>query len=225
VSPQTNTGTSTDAPDLHHTRLPNGVGAIVLTGDWTTVALAPRVPDLSHERLRGAEHPPVSWDLSGVQKLDQTGALLLWRAWGRSLPDKLLIPMTLEEYFAHLPQAPPVGSERFVRFSLTHVVTLLGNGALGFINQLRDIIALIGRLLLDLANVAKHPQRWPGREISAGVYRGGAQALGILGLVGFLIGVVLSYLSGDQLRRFGAEIYVVNLLGNHRSVGIRQEHL
>ena len=43
--------------------------------------------------------------------------------------------------------------------------------------------------------------------------RPGAQALGILGLVGFLIGVVMSYLSGDQLRRFGAEVYVVNLLG------------
>ncbi|MBV8804200.1 MAG: ABC transporter permease, partial [Sinobacteraceae bacterium] len=59
----------------------------------------------------------------------------------------------------------------------------------------------------------RHPGRWPGREVSAGVYRGGAQALAILGLVGFLIGVVLSYLSGDQLRRFGAEIFVVNLLG------------
>jgi phospholipid/cholesterol/gamma-HCH transport system permease protein len=35
----------------------------------------------------------------------------------------------------------------------------------------------------------------------------------ILALVGFLIGVVLSYLSGDQLRKFGAEVYVVNLLG------------
>ena len=37
--------------------------------------------------------------------------------------------------------------------------------------------------------------------------------MGILALVGFLIGVVLSYLCGDQLRRFGAEMYVVDLLG------------
>jgi phospholipid/cholesterol/gamma-HCH transport system permease protein len=74
-------------------------------------------------------------------------------------------------------------------------------------------VQLIGRLVLDLLDLARNPQYWPGREISAGVYRAGAQALGILALVGFLIGVVLSYLSGDQLRRFGAELYVVNLLG------------
>jgi len=51
------------------------------------------------------------------------------------------------------------------------------------------------------------------REISLGVFHAGPQAMGILALVGFLIGVVLSYLSGDQLRRFGADLYVVNLLG------------
>src|SRR5262249_43837070 len=96
---------------------------------------------------------------------------------------------------------------------LRRVVMQLGLGTLAFVNQLHDVVVLIGQLLLDAANVAKHPGRWPGREISAGVFRGGAQALGILGLVGLLIGVVLSYLSGDQLRRFGAEVYVVNLLG------------
>jgi phospholipid/cholesterol/gamma-HCH transport system permease protein len=75
------------------------------------------------------------------------------------------------------------------------------------------MVQLIGRMLLDIMDLARHPRRWPAREISAGVYRAGAQAMGILALVGFLIGVVLSYLCGDQLRRFGAEMYVVDLLG------------
>jgi phospholipid/cholesterol/gamma-HCH transport system permease protein len=55
--------------------------------------------------------------------------------------------------------------------------------------------------------------RGPWREISANVYHAGFQALGITALVGFLIGVVLSFLSAQQLRTFGGDIYLVNLLG------------
>src|SRR5690606_13623024 len=50
-------------------------------------------------------------------------------------------------------------------------------------------------------------------EISAQIYHAGAQALGITALVGFLIGVVLSYLSSQQLALFGASVYIVDLLG------------
>src|SRR5262249_50079354 len=115
--------------------------------------------------------------------------------------------------FTHMPQAVVGGSHSLVRLRLPQLVGRIGHATFDFARQLREMVALIGRLLLDVADLARHPRRWPGREVSAGVYCGGAQAFGILGLVGFLIGVVLSYLSGDQLRRFGAEIYVVNLLG------------
>jgi hypothetical protein len=52
-----------------------------------------------------------------------------------------------------------------------------------------------------------------GAEISAGIYRTGAQALAITALVGFLVGIVLSYLSAQQLKTFGADIFIINLLG------------
>jgi len=61
--------------------------------------------------------------------------------------------------------------------------------------------------------VFREPSRIPWREISANLYRTGAQALGITAVVGFLVGIVLSYLSAQQLRSFGADIYIVNLLG------------
>ena len=41
----------------------------------------------------------------------------------------------------------------------------------------------------------------------------GVNAMPIVGLLSFLIGVVIAYQGADQLRRFGAEIYTVNLLG------------
>jgi len=67
--------------------------------------------------------------------------------------------------------------------------------------------------VLDAVQLVRHPARVPIREISANIYRTGAQALGITALVGFLIGVVLSYLSSNQLRTFGADVFIVNILG------------
>jgi phospholipid/cholesterol/gamma-HCH transport system permease protein len=51
------------------------------------------------------------------------------------------------------------------------------------------------------------------REISATIYHSGLRSLPITTLVGFLIGVVLSYLIGEQLHDFGADGYIVNLMG------------
>lgn len=59
----------------------------------------------------------------------------------------------------------------------------------------------------------RNPREIPALEISAAAFRGGAQALPIMALVGFLIGIVLSYLSAGQLRNLGAGFLIVNLLG------------
>jgi len=206
--------TEANAPALRVASLPGDGQNVALTGEWTTLRLAQRASSLNRELMRHAAQPRVSWDLSRVEMLDGTGALLLWRAWGRSFPGQLLMPMALKESFARLPNGDTDGAEPIARRrDLARPVVQLGEGLLNFIEQLRDLVWLFGRLLLDLVDLAKHPKRWPRREISAGIYRTGAQAMGILALVGFLIGVVLSYLSGDQLRRFGAEMYVVDLLG------------
>jgi phospholipid/cholesterol/gamma-HCH transport system permease protein len=187
---------------------------IALTGQWTTLGLVRRVPALKGELARHSAGADISWDLSRLDKLDHTGALLLWQTWGRVLPKKHLIPAPLRGYFTRLRGEDADGIEtREQEPRLVREVERVGQGFIGGLGRLRDLVSLFGRLVLDLGEIARRPGQWPVREISAGVYRAGAQAMPILALVGFLIGVVLSYLSGDQLRKFGAEVFVVNLLG------------
>jgi phospholipid/cholesterol/gamma-HCH transport system permease protein len=92
-------------------------------------------------------------------------------------------------------------------------VVAIGTGLFVIAEHGRKLLLLLGGFVLDFAKLLRHPLRGPWREISAQVYRVGTQALGITALVGFLIGVVLSYLSAQQLAVFGAGQFIVKLLG------------
>jgi phospholipid/cholesterol/gamma-HCH transport system permease protein len=85
--------------------------------------------------------------------------------------------------------------------------------------NLREITILVGQLLLDLGHILRHPGDMPWRETSANLYKSGVRAMPVTALVGFLIGVVLSYLSALQLKSFGADVYIINILG----IGIIRE--
>lgn len=205
---------TTDLPVIHAQRMPLGSFILRLSGNWTTLGLASSFGSLREEIKRHSGDARLGWDLSAIERIDHTGALFLWRTWGQSFPTHLVISEAVREYFAVLSPfrgsgSPSVAATRLVRRGIER----LGVGARNLLAQLFAIVSLIGLLLLDAVSLTRNPRRWPAREISAAVYRAGAQALGILGLVGFLIGVVLSYVAGEQLHRFGMEIYVVNLLG------------
>jgi phospholipid/cholesterol/gamma-HCH transport system permease protein len=85
--------------------------------------------------------------------------------------------------------------------------------------HLRDGISLLGQLALDIAGMLRRPREIPLRELSAGVFRAGVTALPVTMLVGFLVGIVLTYLSALQLKRYGADLLVINIVG----VGVLRE--
>ena len=93
------------------------------------------------------------------------------------------------------------------------IVALVGRKVLGVFDHLATMIMVLGQVVLDTAFLVRRPARIPWREISSNIYRTGTQALGITALVGFLVGVVLSYLSAQQLKLFGADAFIINILG------------
>jgi phospholipid/cholesterol/gamma-HCH transport system permease protein len=91
----------------------------------------------------------------------------------------------------------------------------LGFGALILraLDHMKGFVQLIGQLTIDLRELVRAPHRAPWRDFSGHLYRIGATALPITALVGGLIGVVLAYLTAQQLRQFGADAYIVDILG------------
>jgi phospholipid/cholesterol/gamma-HCH transport system permease protein len=92
-------------------------------------------------------------------------------------------------------------------------LVLLGRRVLSLGAQVGEVVVLSGQLLLDTIALLRRPTRIPWREISANIHRTGGQALPIVAMVGFLVGVVLSYLFARQLQVYGANIYIINILG------------
>lgn len=189
----------------------DGTPRLLLAGNCILAALEQRRQALSTELAACAADPKLHWDLSGIEQMDDAGAVLLWRAWGARLPAHLLLRPEQERLFSRLGKTPPLPppASRGVLWP----VVAVGRGGLLLWEHLTGIVILAGQLLLDMKYLAGHPARIPWREISANLFRTGAQALGITALVGFLIGVVLSYLSSKQLQIFGADIFIINILG------------
>jgi phospholipid/cholesterol/gamma-HCH transport system permease protein len=189
----------------------NGAPRLVLTGNCTVAALGTRLHGLSAELAAYAADPELQWDLTGIEQMDDAGAVLLWRAWGSRRPPHLLLRPEQERLFNRMKEAPapPAPMPR----NLLWPVTVLGKAVFLLWEHLIGLVILIGQMLLDIKYLISHPAYIPWREISANLYRTGAQALGITALVGFLIGVVLSFLSSRQLQMFGADIFIINILG------------
>ena len=194
---------------------PDGSLARVL-GQWTAAQLA----DARHWRAlqaslkQHAGHPPTApaWSLEGLQALDHIGAQVLWERWGEVWPAQTHATQyqrALIERVARFTLPPPPAPAR----SLWQRYLGLGDGVLALLSHLRSFVGLLGQLLLDTLRLMRAPTRAPWRDISGHLFHFGATALPITALVGFLIGVVLAYLSAQQLRQFGADAFIVDLLG------------
>ena len=207
--------TTENRPDIQRDAELAGA-SIVLSGCWTAAQMA--APQAWTRLTSGlaqcatAATREQSWDLRDVQRLDHIGAQVLWTAWGRQWPPQLLLQdahrATLTRV-ARYSAAPPPSPQS------TPWALFMGLGAalLQVAGQVRDLIGLIGQLLIDTARLLRAPGKGPWRDISGHLYHIGATALPITALVGFLIGVVLAYLMSLQLRQFGADAYIVDILG------------
>ncbi|AUL45656.1 ABC transporter permease [Bordetella trematum] len=186
---------------------------VSLAGDWSLQALALPGEVQTRRRALGQAGAQATWDLRSIERLDTIGANLLWHAWGEQLPERLRLTDGQREVFqtlqANAGEAPPAPPAR----DLLGPVRAIGQAVFDASHHGLAMIRMLGQLMLDLVGLLLRPARGPWREISAQIYRSGAQALGITALVGFLIGVVLSYLSAQQLQIFGADRFIVRLLG------------
>lgn len=185
-------------------------GTVALSGPWTLAEMLPML-EMLEAALAGLPSSTRAWDLSALSRLDSAAAVLLWRTWKGVWPERLEISDLHRQVIARVAELPQEMPPQPVPF--VHLPEFVGRQMLKAGANLSGLVTLFGQLLLDCAYLARHPGDVPWREFTANVYKAGALALPVTALVGFLVGVTISYLSALQLKTFGADLFIVNILG------------
>jgi len=202
----------------------DGTATLRATGEWTVPTAAELDRHLRSLNLPHDRH--VTFDLSGVERLDTAGAWLVLRT-ERSLTGlgntvdvanlnpnfaPLLNHLRADTGLAMPHPIPP--HHTFIGF-----IARIGEVTVRVFRRGYAIVGFLGLVTEKVFELAAHPRRFRGPATVVQMEQTGLDAMPIVGLLSFLIGVVFAYQGADQLRRFGAEIYTVNLLG----VGILRE--
>jgi len=202
-------------------------GSVVLTatGEW----LVAKAAELDR-RLRAMQMPRdkrVILDLSGIDRLDTAGAWLLLRTEhdlatrGNAVEIRNLRPnfAPLLDQVRAGGMVVPARHPRPAHHTIAGFIARIGEVTLGLIARAYSILGFFGAVCESAGAVLLRPRRLRITALVAQMEQTGVNAVPIVGLLSFLIGVVIAYQGADQLRRFGADIYTVNLLG----VGILRE--
>lgn len=203
-----------NTPRIQIQDTPQGRSLLVL-GAWTAAELSrgsvwsALTAQLTSMESAGQD---TAWSLAAIDKLDYLGAQVLFGHWGHQIPAQLQLTASqheLLETVAKFTVSPPPPK----RLSLSDLLAMAGSRLFQLLNHAGGLLRLVGQLLLDLVRLVRHPKQGPWRDLSGHLYQIGATALPITALVGFLIGVVLAYLISQQLKQFGADAFIVNILG------------
>ncbi len=208
------------APKTDWTATPDG-SRLALSGAWTTEQLDMAGWPQSVPNDIGGQQILV--DFRAVETLDGNAALALHRWIGRI--GAQASGVTLEgapAFYERIAAAYDQGSDvppEIRRKRWDDGLARLGQRSIAAIQIAVDLVAFQGLVTISLVRALLRPRELRGRSIVYHMQTAGVSALPIVGLLSFLLGVVTAYQGADQLARFGAEIFTVNVVG----VGVLRE--
>jgi len=198
-------------PTIHYDKSNN---CCALSGSW----LIGNISSIDYPSIAKSEQI-LELDASALEKLDSAGAYSLFK-WRQSLckqgiashlkglcPEKQALYDLVEHKLAE--QTAHIASNE----SKKPVLWNIGHEAYQKYLQIIGLLTLVGDILLTFSRNLTHVKRFHVDYICSNIAQAGIQALPILGLLSFLIGVVLAYQMGLQLETYGANIYIAFLSG------------
>jgi len=189
-----------------------------------TVAIRGRVATENAQRLLEeiaatvpADAREVELDLSGVDYFDSGGGAVLFRLREEmkkrgaalkitaSTPDIDGFLGLIDEEKIRAPEPKPVEEPSFLERA--------GEWGENFADGLRHFAAFTGEVVIGLLDAARSPRQIRWRDTWIYMQRAGYEALPIVTLISFLMGLITAFQAAVQLRQFGADIYVASLVG------------
>jgi phospholipid/cholesterol/gamma-HCH transport system permease protein len=191
---------------------------LALSGSWTAREIGTIGPQL--DALPAPSQSEMVVDGARVEALDTAGAWILQKLLRRLRDEGTAVQMRdLRPEFAKLLEV--VARQAADRADATSPVASappsmlegLGRSTEAALKQAVAMLSFVGECAIALAGCVAHPARFRWRPILYNIRTAGFDALPIVGLVSFLIGIVVAYQGADQLKQYGANIFVADLVG------------
>ena len=189
---------------------------LALSGAWTARGI--HTSTLRLDALSAPDHAEMRIDGAGLEAFDTVGAWILQKLMHRLRGEGAMVQLrdlcpefaklldVIEQQAADPTESPPALPRQSRLESL-------GRNVVTAFEQSLALLSFIGECSLALAGSLAHPVRFRWRPILFNIRSAGFDALPIVGLLSFLLGIVVAYQGADQLRQYGANIFVADLVG------------
>jgi phospholipid/cholesterol/gamma-HCH transport system permease protein len=192
------------------TRIEGDALLVDLAGTWK---LTERRPSWAAPR-DGPKPARVRVGIGGVGRWDGSLLLFLWeiQAWcgGEGAAFDLEAPDHVKARLRELDAVATAVARTHPRRGL---LTEVGLGSRQLVGSFREILAFVGECVLATISAARRPAKFRWADCLEQMQLCGAMALPIVSLISLLVGLTVAYEAAVQLRQFGADIYVADLVG------------
>ncbi len=188
---------------------------LLCQGEWNLNSL-PKLSELL-QHISWPTHGQLTIDGTAIVKMDTAGAWLL-NSWKKTLTKKGLtlnfINFTPQQHtLIALVEKNEIKKNKIPDKTTLNWLARLGKSAWEQLLELKNYLNFVGKLTMEALRIGFNPARFRWQEIAGAIEKTGFQALFIIALLSFMIGVVLAYQMGLQLKNYGANIFIVDLLG------------
>lgn len=147
-----------------------------------------------------------AWVLQNLlRRLREAGATVSWRHFR---PEHARLLDAVAQQVADQARQPPPAAQ-----ASPSTLERVGRGVAAALEQGIALLGFVGETAVALAGAVAHPSRLRWRPILYNIRSAGFDALPIVGLLSFMLGIVVAYQGAAQLKQYGANIFVADLVG------------
>lgn len=189
---------------------------LLLTGRFTFAEATPLWNELRARLKALKKRERVDLDLKGAEFVDGGAMALLahfraevYRRGGRA--EFVEASESVQEIVRLYRADQPVG--RIKKKKAKSAIEQIGEASMSIVLEAQLMLAFLGQLVVAMAGVVREPKSANLRDLMPTMERTGADAVPIVLLINFLVGLVMAFQASVQLKRFGAQILVADLIG------------
>jgi phospholipid/cholesterol/gamma-HCH transport system permease protein len=194
-----------------------GVLLIQLLGDWRIGETLPSLSELRQQLVAESNIQKVAFDAKDLKRWDSSLLIFVHKiktlcSQNNTLLDHEGLPKGAKRLLELAAAVPEVTDAKKIKGHETFLY-LVGDETVHFFRSAKEMVAFIGGAFIAFIRFFTGKARYRLSDLTVIIQECGAQALPIVSLISFLVGIIFAFIGSIQLKLFGAQIFIANLVG------------